>query len=441
MRKKFTIIILLFFPLYFANALTTGNVYTDSIGNTHYQFSDGTSGYSYEDNVGTTHYQFSDGLYGNAYTDSIGSTHYYFDSLQKNKYVDGICVFPVGYTCTEESQYQEMYNGVKQGLGSCDDSGRRNSYFSLPSQYCTPEGIEKRIMEGSNGPWLKMCREGIDLYKTSKVTYEKCIQGENEKWEKYAQAQLKLLKHQIDLELSENNKSSCPNKSSVNANGGCQCDQGLVWNKQQTQCVECEKVYINTHYENINGKDGCYCDNGYSYSAITAKCNKNTSNFSNKIEEKQKENIIIKLNNKKEDNTLKEERKLSQSIDNKLSERLKGRILLQVENHGEAWYVNPKNNKKYYMASGNEAYNIMRYLGVGITNKDLEKIKADKNFAKKNSGKIFLQVEANGEAYYIDVGGNAHYLKDGSEAYNIMRELGLGITNNDLRKIDINEIN
>jgi len=118
-----------------------------------------------------------------------------------------------------------------------------------------------------------------------------------------------------------------------------------------------------------------------------------------------------------------------------LSNRLKGKILLQVEAHGEAYYVYPQDGKRYYMANGNEAYRIMRYLGVGITNNDLDKIKNDKNFAKKHSGKIFLQVEAHGEAFYIDFEGNNHYLKDGGVAYNIMRELGLGITNSDLSKI------
>lgn len=122
-------------------------------------------------------------------------------------------------------------------------------------------------------------------------------------------------------------------------------------------------------------------------------------------------------------------------VDTKLSSKLKGKILLQVESHGEAWYINPKTGSKHYMANGNEAYRIMRYLGVGITNKDLEKIKANKIFAKKNSGKIFLQVEAKGEAYYIDFNGNSHYLKDGSAAYSIMRDLGLGIKNADLSKI------
>ena len=123
------------------------------------------------------------------------------------------------------------------------------------------------------------------------------------------------------------------------------------------------------------------------------------------------------------------------NIDHVFTKKHLGKIFLQIESHGEAYYVNPKDSKRYYMANGNEAYRIMRYLGVGITNKDLDRVMTDKIFAKKHSGKIFLQVEAHGEAYYIDFDGEEHYLKDGSAAYNIMRDLGLGITNNDLNKI------
>jgi hypothetical protein len=118
-----------------------------------------------------------------------------------------------------------------------------------------------------------------------------------------------------------------------------------------------------------------------------------------------------------------------------LANRLKGKILLQVEDKGQAWYVEPKTGERHYMANGDEAYNIMRNLGVGISNKDLEKIQKNKNSAVKHSGKIFLQVESKGEAYYVDFSGNLHYLKNGSEAYSTMRNLGLGITNKDLEKI------
>jgi len=120
-----------------------------------------------------------------------------------------------------------------------------------------------------------------------------------------------------------------------------------------------------------------------------------------------------------------------------INQKLKGKILLQIESHGEAWYVHPATAERYYMANGNEAYNIMRTLGVGITNVDLNKIKANKVFAKKSSGKIFLQVESKGEAYYVDFNGVAHYLKDGAAAYEVMRSLGLGITNTNLEQIPL----
>jgi len=138
--------------------------------------------------------------------------------------------------------------------------------------------------------------------------------------------------------------------------------------------------------------------------------------------------------------TIAKEKEMMKEVDEKLTARLLGRILLQVEEHGEAWYVNPKDVKKYYMANGAEAYRIMRYLSIGITNADLKKVMSDKEFAKKHSGKIFLQVEAHGEAYYIDTEGKAHYLQNGESAYATMRDLGLGITNENLRKIEIGEI-
>ena len=53
---------------------------------------------------------------------------------------------------------------------------------------------------------------------------------------------------------------------------------------------------------------------------------------------------------------------------------LKGKILLQVEASGEAWYVNPKNGYRYYMKDGAAAYSLMRYYSLGITNNDLRKI-------------------------------------------------------------------
>jgi hypothetical protein len=62
------------------------------------------------------------------------------------------------------------------------------------------------------------------------------------------------------------------------------------------------------------------------------------------------------------------------NIDLALTERLKGKILLQVDSLGEAWYINPEDNRRYYMPDGEAAYEIMRFLSLGITNENLDLI-------------------------------------------------------------------
>lgn len=51
-----------------------------------------------------------------------------------------------------------------------------------------------------------------------------------------------------------------------------------------------------------------------------------------------------------------------------------GYILLQVEKNGEAYYVYPSDNKKYYLGRPDDAFKIMRELGLGVSNLDLAKI-------------------------------------------------------------------
>lgn len=57
-----------------------------------------------------------------------------------------------------------------------------------------------------------------------------------------------------------------------------------------------------------------------------------------------------------------------------LSERLAGRILLQIEQNGEAWYVNPDTKLRYYLGRPQDAFNLMRSQGLGISNRDINKI-------------------------------------------------------------------
>jgi hypothetical protein len=194
------------------------------------------------------------------------------------------------------------------------------------------------------------------------------------------------------------------------------------------------------------------------------------------------------------------------SAANNLSQKLSGKILLQVEENGEAWYVNPADYKKYYLGRPKDAFDLMGNLGIGITDENLEKIPVgfikesteasktlysvldandsdndglindledalgtdpqtadsdndgyddkteiennynplgtgklniNNNFAKQNAGKIFLQVENAGQAWYVNPNDQKrYYLGRPIDAWNIMRNLGLGITNQNLNKIN-----
>jgi len=123
----------------------------------------------------------------------------------------------------------------------------------------------------------------------------------------------------------------------------------------------------------------------------------------------------------------------------------RGKIYLQVEHYGEAWYVHPKSGERYYLRDGNEAYNLMRKKSLGISNPDLNKIpkdiseKGDKKIIERLRGYILLQVESRGEAWYVNpTDGMRYYMKDGEAAYEIMKKFGVGIKDADLRKIRMN---
>ncbi len=114
--------------------------------------------------------------------------------------------------------------------------------------------------------------------------------------------------------------------------------------------------------------------------------------------------------------------------------KLKGKILLQVESRGEAWYVNPDDGKAYYLGRPADAFKIMRELGLGVSNKDFESW--DDKAPIKLSGKILIKVEDNGRAYYVNPTDlQMHYLGRPADAFYIMRYLGLGITNKDLQSV------
>lgn len=180
-----------------------------------------------------------------------------------------------------------------------------------------------------------------------------------------------------------------------------------------------------------------------------------------------------------------------------LSAKLAGRILLQVEQNGEAWYIEPESHSRYFLGRPDDAFDIMRSKGLGILDEHIEQIPIgleelsgtdtdqdglsdifedaigtntesvdsdgdgvedleevlnndnplgtsslsfNSNLSSQLSGRILIQVERHGEAWYVSpVNHKRYFLGRPADAFQVMRSLGLGITDNDLKTIAVAE--
>ena len=180
-----------------------------------------------------------------------------------------------------------------------------------------------------------------------------------------------------------------------------------------------------------------------------------------------------------------------------LADRLKGKIVLKVEDDGKAYYINPTTKYSHFLGAPTDAFSVMRDQGVGIKTSQLSEIPValsnltgpdsdedgltdlfedaigtdknnpdtdgdgyedkiefqagydpsegnaaklnwDNDFAGKQKGKILLQVEGNGEAWYVNPeDGKRYFLGRPADAFQVMRDLGLGISNEDFEKLAV----
>lgn len=122
-----------------------------------------------------------------------------------------------------------------------------------------------------------------------------------------------------------------------------------------------------------------------------------------------------------------------------LSSRLSGRILLDVDNRGEAWYVYPGDFHRYYLGTPDDAYTLMKNLSLGVSNENFSKIAS--STSDRFKGMILLKPEDAGRAYYVNpLDKSLNYMASSSDVLAVMRQFALGITNSDLKTIPVGEI-
>ncbi len=113
-----------------------------------------------------------------------------------------------------------------------------------------------------------------------------------------------------------------------------------------------------------------------------------------------------------------------------------GRIFLQVEAHGEAWYINPLDGHRYFLGRPTDAFAAMRAFGLGVSNQTFA---SWRSYAPARlSGRIVLKTEDLGKAYYINPKNlQLLYLGGPSDAFAVMRQTGIGISNATLSLIPV----
>lgn len=62
------------------------------------------------------------------------------------------------------------------------------------------------------------------------------------------------------------------------------------------------------------------------------------------------------------------------AIDLKFRDRFLGQIVMQVESHGELWYLNPADGLRYLITDIIDLHNIIKYLAIGVSDQDLKVI-------------------------------------------------------------------
>jgi hypothetical protein len=91
------------------------------------------------------------------------------------------------------------------------------------------------------------------------------------------------------------------------------------------------------------------------------------------------------------------------SIDLDFASSLSGQLLLQVENNGEVWYVNSKDNLRYYIPNYLYFLNIIKLLGTGINNQNLNNIVKAEKISQTANKKIKIDTTDKQKLdYYLD---------------------------------------
>jgi hypothetical protein len=118
------------------------------------------------------------------------------------------------------------------------------------------------------------------------------------------------------------------------------------------------------------------------------------------------------------------------------SSLLKGKILYDANSISSLWYVYPCDFHRYYISTPQDAYNIFRNLSLGVSNSNFDAISA--KVPDRLKGLFIIKPEDGAKIYYVNpADSNLVYVQNPKAAFYLLQSLSVKVSADDLKSVPI----
>lgn len=122
-----------------------------------------------------------------------------------------------------------------------------------------------------------------------------------------------------------------------------------------------------------------------------------------------------------------------------LSSQSSGKILLDTNILGGLWYVYPGDFHRYYVGNPDDAFKVIRNLALGISNSDFAKLSS--STPDKFKGMFLIKVEDVGRVYYVNPSDKSFvYVQNPKSASYLLKNISVFMSPDSLKAIPVGKI-
>ncbi|MBI4272469.1 D-alanyl-D-alanine carboxypeptidase [Candidatus Uhrbacteria bacterium] len=116
--------------------------------------------------------------------------------------------------------------------------------------------------------------------------------------------------------------------------------------------------------------------------------------------------------------------------------KLSGLVLIQTQSYGRAWYVSPLNEARYYLKDKDTAYEIFKKSARIVDSKEI--ITKNSSILKKYKGLILTSQHSDTLTYIHPRTFVSYDMRNADQAFEVVKKIGIGATDALLSKIPMN---